>query len=199
MNYINFFFSSESLETRTGFCDLDLVKMVKTIPVLGSAIAFLAESGFKYSGDTKSDSKAYTDVNKKKIYIGRSKSVAEACLSLTYEVTNAKNALKFKAVHQKYLSDKSPSMEKAVKYANEILQIEAEAVLNRSIVAISVGLESQVKNKKYLEIVRSNGDPFSCAAEIFSEMQKNGTVHNGKKKALDHYIEQYFEYQYTSH
>lgn len=194
MSVTDFFFSSERLETRVGFCDIALSKMAKAIPVLASAVALLAASGFKYAGDTNSDSKAYTDVDKRKIYIGRTKSTAEACLSLTYEMTNAKNALKFKEIHAKYLSDKTPSMEKAVAYANEILLTEAEAVFNRSSVAISVGLESQVKNKKYLEIVRSNSDQSSCIAEIFSEMQKNGTVHNGKKKALDHYIAQYFEY-----
>ncbi|OGN56173.1 MAG: hypothetical protein A3D96_01810 [Chlamydiae bacterium RIFCSPHIGHO2_12_FULL_44_59] len=194
MSATNFFFSSGRLETRTGFCDLALFKMAKSIPVLASAITLLAASGFTYAGDTNSDSKAYTDVDKRKIYIGRTKSTAEACLSLAYEMTNAKNALKFKEIHAKYLSDKTPSMEKAVAYANEILLTEAEAVFNRSSVAISVGLESQVKNKKYLEIVRSHSDQSSCIAEIFSEMQKNGTVHNGKKKALDHYIAQYFEY-----
>jgi len=194
MSSVSFFFSSNRLETRTGFCDIELSKMAGAIPVLFSDIRLLAASGFKYAGDTNSDSKAYTDVGNRKIYIGRTKSIAEACLSLAYEMTNAKNAFKFKEIHTKYLLDKAPSMEKAVIYANEILRTEAEAVFSRSSVAISVGLESQVKNKKYLEIVRSNDDPSSCIAQIFSEMQKNGTVHNGKKKALDHYIAQYFEY-----
>ena len=187
----DFFFSSERLETRTGFCDLALAKMAKAIPVLASAITLLTASGFKYAGDTNSDSKAYTDVDKRKICIGRTKSTDEACLSLAYEMTNAKNASKFKEIREKYLSDKTPSMEKAVAYANEILLTEAEAVFNRSSVAISVGLESQVKNEKYLEIVRSNGDQSSCIDKIFSEMKKNGTVHNGNKKAQDHYIAQY--------
>jgi len=187
----DFFFSSERLETRTGFCDLALAKRAKAIPVLASAITLLTASGFKYAGDTNSDSKAYTDVDKRKICIGRTKSTDEACLSLAYEMTNAKNASKFKEIREKYLSDKTPSMEKAVAYANEILLTEAEAVFNRSSVAISVGLESQVKNEKYLEIVRSNGDQSSCIDKIFSEMKKNGTVHNGNKKAQDHYIAQY--------
>jgi hypothetical protein len=194
MSALDFFFSSLRLEKRTGFCDIDLSKMAKAIPTLAAAIIILSEAGFKYSGDTNSNSKACTDVHKKKIFIGRDKSNSEACLSLAYELTNAKNALKFKEVQQQYLSDKSPSSEKALAYANKILSIEAEAVFHRSIVAISTGLQSQIKNKKYLEIVLSNdGDP-DCINKIFSEIQQNGTVHNGKKKALEHYINQYFQY-----
>lgn len=194
MTLDSFFFSSQQLETRVGFCDCDLLKMVKSIPGLDLTISALAKIGFKYCGDTQSDSKAHTDVKKKIVCIGRDKSAAEACLSLAYEATNAKNGLKIQDVYRRYLSDKMPSMEKAIMYANEILQIEAEAVFNRSAVAISTGIEPLVKNKKYLEIVRLNRDPSSTIFEIFSEMKKNGTVHNGKKKAFDHYVSQYFEY-----
>ena len=194
MSALDFFFSSLRLEKRTGFCDIDLSKMAKAIPALAVAIIILSDAGFKYSGDTNSNSKACTDVHKKKIYIGRDKSNCEACLSLAYELTNAKNALKIKNVHQQYLSDKAPSSERALTYANEILLIEAEAVFHRSMVAISTGLESQIKNKKFLEIVRSNDGHLECINKIFSEIQQNGTVHNGKKKALEHYINQYFQY-----
>ena len=168
--------------------------MVKSIPILDATISALAKIGFRYCGDTQSDSKACTDIKNKSIYIGRDKSPSEACLSLAYEAINAKNALKIESVHKKYLYNKSPSIEKASEYANEILLIEAEAVFYRSTVAISTGLESLIKNKKYLEIVELNQDPSSAILQIFSEMQTNGTVHSGKKKAFDHYVSQYFEY-----
>jgi len=110
-------------------------------------------------------------------------------------MTNAKNALKFKDIFKKYLSDKMPSMERATSYANEIMLVEAEAVFNRSVTAITVGLESQLKNKKYLELVKTyKNKPQLAISEIFTEMKMNGTVHKGKKKALDHYIAQYFQY-----
>ncbi|NDD58024.1 MAG: hypothetical protein EBZ47_02060 [Chlamydiae bacterium] len=194
MNTLNFFFFSNQIEARLGFCDVELARMASSIPELVADIKLVAASGFQYAGDTASDSKACTDMAKKKIYIGRSKSVSEACLSLAYEITNAKNACTFKEIQKKYLSDKAPTSSRAIEYALSILRIEAEAVFHRSKVAISIGLQSQIKNKKYLEIVQINPNAHSCIEEIFSEMQNNGTVHHGKKKALDHYISEYFKW-----
>ena len=158
-------------------------------------IEALGSLGFKYGGDTGSESKAYTDIKEKKIFIKKNKTDSEALLSLVYELTNASNTPKLETVYKNYLQEESsPDIIKATKYAHEILHIEAYAVYTRSCTAIHLHLESSVKNPKYLEITRLHKDDQEKAVEaLYLEMIENGTVHNGKKKAVDHYIEQYFQ------
>lgn len=190
----DFAYSSQQIENRLGFDDDEMFSLSDKLPVMSIMMERLAKQGFHYVGDTKSDSKAYTDVSKKRIFIGKDKTSNEACLSLMYEMTNATNAYRIKEIQSSYLSDKSPNRERAVEYAKAILGIEAEAVFNRSIAAINLGLEHLIKNKKYIEIVKLNQDnPDAAIRDIHLEMLENGTVHNGKKKAVDHYISQYFE------
>jgi len=190
-----FFHFNEQLEHRVGFDELIMSQKALYLPSMNNLIKDLSEWGFRYSGDTNNDSKAYTDVSKKMIFIGKDKTDNEAVLSLMYEMTNATNSLKIEKIHSQYLSDVEPNRERAIGYAKDILNVEANAVFNRSIIAISLGLESLVKNKKYVEIVKANAeDSAKAISEIYLEMVENGTVHNGKKKALDHYSAQYFEY-----
>ncbi|HSW85984.1 MAG TPA: hypothetical protein VLG49_00630 [Rhabdochlamydiaceae bacterium] len=196
----DFAYSAQRIENRLGFDDIEMFDLANKLSVMKITMDRLAKQGFHYVGDTKSDSKAYTDVSKKRIFIGKDKTTSEACLSLMYEMTNATNAYRIKEIQSSYLSDKSPNRERAIEYAQAILGIEAEAVFNRSIAAIDLGLEHLIKNKKYLEIVKLNQDnPDAAIKDIHLEMLENGTVHNGKKKALDYYISQYFECNYNSH
>lgn len=148
--------------------------------------------GYSYGGDTNNDSKACADNENKKIYIGKGKSSAEALLSLTYELLNANNSSKINKVNDKYLSDKIPDKNRAREYAKQILLIEAEAVNARSNITIKLGLESLIKNPKYLQFAK---DPNikNGIKRIHEEMANNGTVHNGKIKALDHYMNAYLE------
>jgi hypothetical protein len=191
----NFLYSVEQIENRSGFDDLDMFSLANNFSLIKVMMRRLAKLGFRYAGDTKSDSKAYTDVSKKRIFIGRNKTASEACLSLLYEMTNATNASKIENIYSCYLSDKTPTAARATEYAHAILRVEAEAVYNRSIVALSLRLEHLIKNKKNIEIVKLNqNDPVTAIQDIYSEAIENGTVYNGKKKALDHYISQYFEY-----
>ncbi|MBM3193396.1 MAG: hypothetical protein FJZ59_04090 [Chlamydiae bacterium] len=196
MDRSDFFYSIERFDTREGFSDTDLVLLCSKIPVVDELIQRLSRKGFKYAGDTKTDSKAYTDVDRKRIYIAKDKTAEEACLSLAYELKNAENKPRIEAVFAEFLSDAEPTIERAMQYARSILLIEADAVLNRTQVAIETGLESSLKNKKYIDIVKATRDDKELALqEIFKEMVETGTVHNGKKKAIDHYVSQYFESQ----
>jgi hypothetical protein len=196
MDHTNFFFSIERHDTRPGFSDLDLVLLCSKIPAVDALIQRLSAKGFKYAGDTGTDSKAYTDIEKKRIYIAKDKTAEEACLSLAYELKNAENKPRIQAIYDEFFSDRTPTLERAIQYAKSILLIEADAVLNRTQVAIETDLVSSLKNKKYVAITeRLKDSPERAIQEIFHEMVENGTVHNGKKKALDHYIAQYFEFQ----
>jgi hypothetical protein len=199
MDNTGFFFSIERHDTKPGFSDFDLVLLCSKIPAVDQLIQRLSEKGFKYAGDTGTDSKAYTDIEKKRIYIAKDKTAEEACLSLAYELKNAENKPRIQAVFDEYLSDSMPTIERALQYARSILLIEADAVLNRTQVALETGLASSLKNQKYVEITEAfKESPERAIQEIFNEMVENGTVHNGKKKALDHYISQYFDYQRAS-
>ncbi len=187
-----FFYSLERLEKRTGFNDVEMISKAKTTPFLMHIIESLSTLGYRYAGDTRTGLGAYTIVSTKRIYIGRNKSVNQAVLSLMYELTNARNAPKLKAVQAHFLSDGTPSLERAIEYAKAILYVETDAVLNRSIAAIHLGLESLIKNKAYLDIVKSTTDASTAVPKLHAEMIEHGTVQSGKKKALDFYVAQYF-------
>lgn len=198
---LTFFTAALQLISRPGFDDIQLMTKTLQSPRLTSLVAEVTSEGFRYLGDTNSTSRACTDPVKKRIYIGKDKSTDEATLSLAYEVINAKNAKNFTAVHDHYLKDANPTVHRAEEYANKILEIESNAVLNRSLVAIELNIESQVKNPKYINMVKSaktnNTADADVLREIHSEMLRNGTVHNGKKSAVEHYKEQYFAYNQT--
>lgn len=87
----DFFYSVERTDQREGFSDEEMVKKSLEVPEFDEVVKMLFEQGFRYGGDTKSDSKAFTDIEMKRIYIGKNKTVDEACLSLFYEMTNARN------------------------------------------------------------------------------------------------------------
>lgn len=54
-------------------------------------------------------------------------------------------------------------------------------------------LEHLIKNPKYLELYKNSKENQETGKElIFNEMVEHGTVHCGKKKALDHYMQQYY-------
>lgn len=189
------FFEQENMSSDGSFSDYDLAEKGRTIPVLVDLIKKVELKGFTYGGDTRSASKAYTDVGLKKIFIKKDKSLDEACLSLAYELTNAINKEKLEAIHAEYLNDKRKTEERATEYAHHILNIEVEAVLVRSVVAVETSAEKYVKNPKYNLIVKECGACLELAKRtIFKEMIENGKVHNGKIKAVDFYKDQYYRF-----
>lgn len=101
------------IEDKVGFSDTELATLVRRTPCLNDMVECVSLLGFHYIGDTQSESKAYTDVLKKHIFIGRNNSLHEACLSLAYEMTNALNLPKIRKVYEKYLKDSCPSLQRA--------------------------------------------------------------------------------------
>jgi hypothetical protein len=198
INDNSFLFFSSQIETVLGFDDLEMISEVMKLPFAVDMINQLNCLGYCYAGCCNSDSKAYTDVYKKRIFIRRDKTPKQACLSLIYEMTNALNNVKILDVHKKYLSNKNPSNEKALEYSYAILFIEASAVFNRSMAAILLGIENEIKNTKYLQIIKKSMiekmPQEQCLQHIFLEMRESGKVHNGKIRAIDYYIEQYMEF-----
>ncbi len=192
----DFFYSVERTDQREGFSDEEMVENASKVPEFESVVKMLFEQGFRYCGDTKSDSKAFTDMEKKRIYIGKNKTVEEACLSLFYEMTNARNQKEFQEIKENYFADREESDEKATQYAHDIIKIEAEAVFERCKVAQTLNLVHLLKNPKYLEIIEASKENYEKArSAIFEEMILHGKVHNGKKLAVDHYKEMFFSQQ----
>ena len=189
----SFFFSVEKVDQREGFSDEELVHLACKQKGFEEKIQQLLLDGFFYGGDTKSDSKAYTDMKEKKIYIGKKKSLEEACLSLFYEMINASNHKKFERIFETFLKQSDLSNKIANEYALAILRVEADALFEKCKYAEAMQLEHLIKNPKYLEIYRNTKENQEKVKElIFNEMVEHGTVHCGKKKAVDHYMEQYY-------
>jgi len=192
----NFFFSVEKVDQREGFSDKDLAEKSSQVKDFEKRIQELYDKGFRYGGDTKSDSKAYTDFKEKKIFIGKLKSTEEACLSLFYEMSNAENRDKFEKLFETYFLDRDDSQERAYEYASDILRIESEAMLQKCQIAELMELTRMIKNPKYLEIYLKNKENADLAKDLMhAEMITNGKVHNGTKVALDHYTQQFHEQQ----
>jgi hypothetical protein len=197
MSIINeFFYSVEKTDQREGFSDQEMVEKSSKVPEFESVVKTLFEQGFRYGGDTKSDSRAFTDIEQKRIYIGKNKTVEEACLSLFYEMTNARNQKILQEIIENHFSVREESDEKATQYAHDILKVEAEAVFERCKVAQILNLVHLLKNTKYVEIIKASRENYKQAiSEIFEEMILHGKVHNGKKLAVDHYKEMFFLHQ----
>lgn len=151
----------------------------------------VGELGFRYAGDTGTESKANTDVATREIRINKGLSAQVAALSLGYELKNAQQKPAFDEI---MLLLKSTGKEDlAIEFADRIMKREARSILFRSKMAIAMGNESLVKNPVYNTIAkRDDLDEFEKVAAIFKEMKANGTVHGGAKKAYDHYIEMYW-------
>lgn len=198
----DFFFNTQKLENRIGFSTVQLCKKAKEVPSLRTLIEGMHSQGFHFAGDTLSSSKACTDTDKKRIFIHRKTELNEATLSLSYELINAKHSSDFKAINSEFLHNAQPSEEKSLEYAKQILHVESEAVFMRSSVAMELGLEHLIKNKKYTQFVQDgqiqNSDKLEILDKIYAEMVAHGTVHRGEKKALDHYAAQYFIYNHPS-
>jgi hypothetical protein len=193
VEFNKFFFAIDKLD-QEGFSDENLAIKVGEIPCLREQVIAVSRLGYRYAGDTRSNSKANTEPVSKKIFIGKNKPIEEAILSLAYELTNAKNGKKLAKILDNSTHDLHPNQHKAECFAMSILKVEAEAVYIRSSTAINLGKESTIKNPKYTEIVKKyGGNREEAILEIYHEMLKNGMVHEGRKKAFDHYVDCYWE------
>lgn len=147
--------------------------------------------GFKYGGDTCSESKANTDFKAKRIYINKSLDPKTAALSFVYELMNAYQQDDFASI-LKLPEQISASNNNAKDYAEGILRKEAKSVLMRSKMAIAMEQEDLIKNPEYIKIARMKDPDDVLENLVFIEMKQNGTVHMGKYKAYPYYISQYW-------
>lgn len=192
-------FFDENTMNEWGFSDFELKDLCEKDQDLQEKVQRLALAGFTYAGAPGGGSKAYTDVDRRKIYIAKDKTVEEALLSLSYEATNALNREKLFRINYEYLPDREgPSISRAHEYAYAILSVEAEAVCAKCLMAMKIQREDLILNPKYLLIVKENlFDKKSILDLLFREMLENGKVHKGKIKAVDYYVSQYFKFQKT--
>lgn len=147
--------------------------------------------GFKYGGDTDSESKANTDFDARRIYINKSLDQQTAILSFVYELMNALQQDDFTNILQ-LPKQRDASTAIAEDYAERILRKEAKSVLMRSKMAIAMRKEELIKNPKYINIARMDETDEVLENLVFTEMKQNGTVHKGKYKAYPYYISQYW-------
>ena len=182
-------------EPGDGFDESAMFAQFHKLPVAKALSEQMAKQGFQYAGHTGSDSKANTDIKLKEIRINKELSPEMAALSLAYELKNASQADEFKKTLE-LLDRKDKTPELANAYAEGILRKEAKSVLIRSQMAVAMNREDLVKNQRYNEIAKDGSlSDSQKEAAIFKEMKQNGTVHQGKKKAFDHYVEQFWTHK----
>ena len=147
--------------------------------------------GFRYVGYTGTSSKAHTLHKVKQIKINKGLTSDEAALSLAYELTNASQVEEALEIHA--LRKQPKTVKLADMYARRMLWVESQSVLMRSNMAIVIGKEKLVKNARYIKIAKDDSLSETAKREsIFAEMMANGTVHQGRKKAYDYYVNQYW-------
>jgi Domain of unknown function (DUF4157) len=152
----------------------------------------VGEMGFKYAGDTASESKANTNFRTKEIKINKNLLPNEAALSFAYELKNASQEAEANAIFD-LLSTDTRTREDAEKFANGIIRKEARSVLFRSRVAIALGIEHLIRNQKYNDIAREGKSEEDLEESIFEEMKNNGVVLLGARKAYSHYLKMYWK------
>ena len=188
-------YNKPTRESGDGFDEKAMFAQFQKLPAAMALSEQMAKQGFQYVGHTGSDSKANTDFKSKEIRINKGLSTEMAALSLAYELKNASQADEFK----KTLSlldrkDKTPELANA--YAEGVLRKEAKSVLIRSQMAVSMNREDLIKNQRYNEIAKDSSLSDAQKEDaIFKEMKENGTVRQGKKKAFDHYVEQFWTHK----
>lgn len=148
-----------------------------------------AKMGFRYVGDTGSQSKANTLFMAKTIKINAGLSAEQAALSFAYELANASQHDGGKLGPLQRLQNSAKTGEE---YAKSVLRWESKSVLKRSQVAVAIGREALVVNPKYNQIAKDEHLTESEKVDaILGEMIANGKVNRGQDSAFDHYIRQY--------
>lgn len=179
-----------------GFDEYAMYSEFQKSPAAITLAAQMANAGFKYVGDTGTASKANTDFDSKTIRINKNLPPKEAALSLAYELKNASQAREFEKIMTLLKKEGTPELANA--YSEGILRREAKSVLIRSQMAIAMDCTDLIKNARYNSIAADDTLSESGKEEaIFQEMRQNGMVHQGKKKAYDHYVDQFWQYNKT--
>ena len=186
-------FSHSTRSSNEGFNEHKMFALFSRSPEARALNGKMARLGFHYAGDTLSKSKANTDFSQKSIRINKTLGSDEAALSFAYELRNASQYSDFSKTLALLRGPATPKA--ADQYARGILEKEANSVLMRSHVAVAIGKEALIKNKRYNEIAADlTLSPKEKQRETFTEMLQNGKVHQGTIGAYDHYVNQFWEY-----
>jgi hypothetical protein len=189
-------FSGPTRPAGSGFDERQMYARFSSCPEAVALEKAAARHGFRYVGDTGSASKANTEFDKRQIRINANLSPEMAALSLAYELSNAAQMDEFRSGPLQLWKQGANDLPTAEKYAEGVLRKEARSVLMRSKVAVSMGRPDLVKNARYNEIAQDTGLSEDAKVDaVFAEMKKNGTVHQGKTSAFDHYVEQYLAHK----
>jgi hypothetical protein len=144
------------------------------------------DMNFQFAGfiPSSENSKANTDPKTRHIRIRETTDHRTATLSLAYELSNVINSPRYVDI----FSNASNCTIDANTYANKITEIEAEAILRRSLVAHDLSLGDLVVNQRYHAIATK---PFvgmsERAEELLNLMRREGTVGPAKTPVLEHY------------
>lgn len=156
----------------------------------------VGQMGFRYAGDTHSQSKANTHFGRREIRINANLTHEEAALSFAYELANASQRTEFEAGPLALWSHGPATREAAEQYADLTLRKEANSVLMRSKVAIAIGRTDLIANQNYNAIAGLPELDGAQKAELtFQEMKTNGRVNRGQTGAWDHYVAQYLAHK----
>lgn len=184
-------FSSPTRSPGDGFDENLMYSEFQKFPPAVRLSAAMREKGFRYIGHTDSASKANTRLASKTIRINKDLTPQQAALSLIYELKNASQAEELKQIHALLRKDKTD--ERAREYAEGTLRLEAKSILMRSEMAIALGREELVKNQRYNEIAKDSSlSDVEKEEATFKESLANGMVHQGSRRAYEHYVEQYW-------
>jgi hypothetical protein len=189
-------FSGPTRAAAAGFDEQLMHAKFSSCPEAVALEQAVARQGFRYVGDTGSASKANTDFGTRQIRINAGLPAEVAALSLAYELANAAQQDEFHRGPLRLLKEGANDLPTAREYADGVLRKEARSVLMRSQVAIAMGRPDLVKNPRYNEIAQDTGLSEAARIEaVFAEVKQNGTVHQGKVAAFDHYVQQYLAHK----
>ncbi|SFQ35138.1 hypothetical protein [Variovorax sp. 770b2] len=156
----------------------------------------VGQMGFRYAGDTNSQSKANTHFGRREICINANLTHEEAALSFAYELANASQRTAFEAGPLALWSHGPATRQAAELYAELTLRKEANSVLMRSKVAIAIGRADLIANQNYNAIAGLPELDGTQRAELaFQEMKANGRVNRGQTAAWNHYVAQYLAHK----
>lgn len=147
--------------------------------------------GFQFGGFTRSASKANTDPATGVIRLREEQSVDISALSLAYELSNLINSARYRVI----FSEASCGQIDAKGFVREVLKLEAEAILWRSMVADELGSGSLIVNSHYHRVATHKElTPTEKKAMILDHLRTSGRVGTNGTPVIDHYMKLYADH-----
>lgn len=141
---------------------------------------------FRFAGFTGTASKANTDPETGLVRLREGPSVDVSTLSLAYELSNAINAGRFQDI---FARAKKCELD-GPRFVTEILRLEAEAILWRSVVAQELKLDAEIENKNFHRLATNSMDsPSEKRGLIMDELRASGKVTSKRVAVVAHYTD----------